>query len=84
MLKHHNEKIEIHECAFEAEIISATALIKFPCRLFVAWKSSTNSLISRTSKEDATLNQGIAEFNEKFTCQTYMMYDKDTGTYLRK
>lgn len=59
-------------------------MIKFPCRLFVSWKTSSNKEIARTINNNITVDKGVGLFNEIMAFNTYLLFDKEKNTYNRK
>ena len=55
MHRQHLETTEIHECSFEVHILEAEAAIKFPCKLYVHWKTSGNKNIAKTINNNITI-----------------------------
>jgi hypothetical protein len=84
MRKNPNDGAEIHECSFEGKILHTNATVKFSCKMFVAWKNMTNKTFCKTLNNNVTIKDGIAKFDENLTFQTYMIYDKNIGRYVKK
>jgi len=52
--------------------------------MFVLWKNASNKTFCRTTDENVTAKDGKATFNEVLSFQTYLLYDKIEGKYLKK
>lgn len=84
MRKGNQDTTEVHECAFEANIVHTNAAVKFQCKMFLAWKNMTNKTFCKTTNDNVTLQDGIATFDERLAFQTYLLYDRNNSRYLRK
>jgi len=52
--------------------------------MFVLWNNSSNNAFCRTTNDNVTVKDGKATFNEVLSFQTYLLYDKAEGKYLKK
>ena len=44
----------------------------------------TNKIFCKTVQDDVVPINGVSTFNESFSFQTYLLYDKNNAKYLRK
>ena len=78
------ETLEIHEVTFEVMIKEAQLNIRFPCKIFVSWRSPSNKILAKTVNDHADVKNGVAEINETLASQSFVLYDSTTTKYQKK
>ena len=53
---------QVHNCAFEIYINSASMIIKFPCSYFIEWRSMNGKILIATSQEVKNASDSVVEF----------------------
>ena len=84
MSQHQSEDLQVFTCTFEAQILSATMDIKFPCTFEVLWKSMNGKILMASTKNKVSAIQSIASFNETLIFETDLLYNTQTHQYLKK
>ena len=52
--------VQVHDCKFEVHISEAVLNIRFPCRIFIVWKSASNKVLTKTINDNIIIQNNIA------------------------
>lgn len=63
---------KIYEVTFQAHFVQATTSIKFPCLLYVLWKTNDNIYNAETNRYNSQTEK--VPFNETITLKVPLVY----------
>ena len=74
---------KVYNCTFELELYELRIFLRFPCKFFVEWKTTSGNKQTKTQGFGENVD-GKVLFNQKLTLEAEMLHDTAKNAWIRK